>query len=873
MQKRFSKNPEIEAVNILLQERIPEKFIITKEDKEKVEKLKYVDYENYTKRVYRKLDSRLIRGNVISNEQYMVALNQKGMGVSKYKDIAINRFKPGKPYNQGIQMYVKNIKSKNIWSMAYEENEEEQYIASFMPDKNEIEKINGNIKSKMENIIVPNEAVEIRKLNLVNTGNKEEILEVTSFFEPVLSKVEQDYAHQAFNNLFLSFDYDDETESILVNRKDVFMQVGFYTESEIIGDIDFEIDKEKFLGRGNLGVPQMVQNSNSFTKKVGLVTDPVVALRRTVRIPANEKVKINLIISVGENKEEVNENLKKYQSQENVDLAFELSKAKVEEESRYLRIKGKDIEQYQKIISYIMFENPARSVNLKKGKRFKQSSLWKYGVSGDLPIIVAKIKNVNEAYVIKEILKAYEYLRTKNIETELVFLDEEKHSYENYVKEEIENNILSFHMGYLKNIKGGIFHISKSEISKEDAELFEFVATVIIDSKKGGIENNLKDIEERYLEQCKQISDDGAAQAIVEENKVDEDIPKNLEYFNEYGGFDKKGKEYVISANKENRLPAVWSHVLANENFGTIVTESMGGYTWYKNCRLNRISTWHNDSTLDIPSEVIYIKDEESKKSWSLGLNPKPDKHNYNVVYGFGYAKYLHQSFGIEQELQVFVPLKESVKLGILKLKNTTMHKKKLKIFQYVDLCLAEDEIKSKGHIQTKYDANNNLLISSNLYSGGDQPTLVFATSSEKISSYTGSKKFFLGDGGLAHPNGIKKVTLNNERGLGKDACIAYEIEVELESFAQKEISIILGAEETMLDSKNVAYKYRKVEKCKEELKKVEQHWEEQLTKVQVETPLESMNIMLNGWAMYQTIASRMLAKTGFYQSGGAIRI
>ena len=874
-QKRFSKNPEIEAVNILLQERLPEKVIITKENKEKVEKPKYVDYEGYTESTYRKIDTRITCGNIISNEEYSVAMNQKGLGFSKYKDIYINRFKQTKPYKQGIQIYIKNIKTKSIWSMQYKKGEESQYKVSFMPDKNEIEKVNGSIKSKLENCVVPNEPVEIRRISLENTNSEDEIVEVTTFFEPVLSKADQDYAHPAYNNLFLNFDFDSENQSLEVNRKNVWMNISLNTESEAVGELEYEIDREKFLGRGNLGIPKMILNSIPLSKQVGLVTDPIVALKKTIKIPANSKAKIDLVISVGEDKENVRENLLKYKSKENVKLAFDLSKARVKEESRYLGIKGKEIEQYQKLMSYIVFGNPTKSVNIKQKPKetFKKSELWKYGISGDYPILLVKIKDVNDNYVAKQVLKAYEYMRVKNIETELVILDEEKHSYENYVREEIEEEILDNNMGYMKNIKGGIFYISKAQVSKQDIDLIEFLATIIIDSSKGGIASNLREDEERYIEQYKSISDDAIPQTIVSREENDIDILKDkekLKYFNEYGGFSENGKEYLIKTSKSNRLPTVWSHVIANDKFGTVVTENMGGYTWYKNCRLNRISTWQNDATMDTPSEIIYIKDEESKLTWSLGQNPKPDDNNYNVIYGFGYAKYIHKNLGIEQTYEVFVPKKDSVKIGILTLKNTTLYKKKLKIIHFIDLTMGEEELKTRGNLVVQQDKNNNIIYCKKLVQEDENNNIVYSSSSEKIKSFTGDKKTFLGESGLQNPECLRKISLDNDSGLGKDACLAFEIEVEIDSFSQKEISIILGAEETVIDSKNIAYKYRKVEKCKEELKEVIQHWDNLLQKVQVETPLESVNLMLNGWAIYQTVCSRLLARSGFYQSGGA---
>ncbi len=799
LQKRFIENPEINAVNILLQERMPETSIITKENKEKIEKLKYVDYEDYIKDTYKKIDERLIKGNVIANENYSIAMNQKGEGVSIYKNKFINRFKKTHDYPQGIFFNIKNIKSKKIWTSNYTNNSN-KYQVSFMPDKIEQEIIKDNIKTKIETIVAPDEPVEIRQLTLENLGNEEEILEITSYFEPVLSNKEQDYAHTAFNNLFLIFDYDHETNSIIVKRKkrndneeEMYMCVNLSTNSETIGDYEYEIDEEKFMGRGNIGIPQMVRNSNPLSKKIGLVTEPVVSIKRTMKIESKEKATISLIISVGEDKEKALQNIKKYKSEENIKKAFELSKAKNEAQSRYLRVKGTQIRNYQKILSYIVFNNPIKRINLEKipKRKYAQSELWKYGISGDIPIILVKIKDINEVDIIKEILKAYEYIRTKNIEIELVIIDEEKHSYENYVREEIEGLILNSQLAYLKNIRGGIFELAKNEISKEDLDLLKFFASIIINGSKGSLENALKDLEEEYLEKYKNIENEPENILIEAENTENIDIledSEKLKYYNEYGAFSEDGKEYLIKVNKENKLPTVWSHIMTNNKFGTLVTENMGGYTWYKNSRLNRVTSWENQANFDIPSEAIYLKDLETKKAWSVGLNPMPDDKNYNVIYGFGYAKYIHKSDGIEQELEIFVPTEDSVKVEILKLKNMSLNRKRLKIIYYAKPILGEDEIKSNEYINLKYDNNNNIICAQNLYNTEFENDIIYVSNSEKIKSYTGDKKFFFGSGDISNPDGIKKPSLNNENSLGKTPCIAYEIEVELDSLSEKEV-------------------------------------------------------------------------------------
>ena len=875
-QNRFIENSEIQAVSILLQERMPEKFIITKEDKEKPEKLEYKDYENYSEEVFLKIDNRIVRGNVISNENYSIAINQLGEGYSEYNGNFINRFKKTENYSQGIMFYLKNIKNEKIWKMS-----EEGTTVIFAPDKSVFKRVDDNIKSTLKITIDTEEAVEIRRLIIENLGEKEETIEVSNIFEPVLSSPEQDYAHPSFNNLFLIYNYYDKDNILELRRKkkdgfgqDLYLETMFNTDGEVIVDNEFEIDKEKVNERGNIGIPTSIEKSIPFSKKIGLTKEPIVAQKKTVKIKPNEKICMDLVISVNENQDIALNNLRKYKNRENINKLFQLSKAKIDAESRYLEIKGKDIVLYQKILSYLIFYNPLKKRNMEKYKynKYNQKDLWKYGISGDLPIILVEIKDANDIYIIKQILKMYEFFMTRNKKVDIVFLDKEKHSYENYVRGEIESKIADSHLSYMKNRNGGIFILSKSELELKDFELLEFVADIKIDTRKGDLISAINDLEEEYLSNYTNISNEFnniVTNNEKENNQIDILNNQGIKYHNEYGAFSPDRKEYLIRVNKENKLPAVWSNILANEKFGSVVTESMGGYTWHKNSRLNRITSWHNDAFLDIPSEIVYLQNKESGSAWSLGINPMPDNNNYNVIYGFGYAKYLHSNFGVNQELTWFVPNEDSTKIGILKLNNTTLERKKFRLFYFINPVLGEDKIKTNGFIKLDYNENLNLIFAENLYEN-DFNNKVYIFSTEKIKSYTGDKRFFFGNGGISNPEAIKKYRLNNEDGLGKDSCIAIELEIELDSMSSKEIVFGFGVSDNILDCKSTAYKYCNLQNAYQELDAVKKKWNDILGKIQVTTPLESMNIMLNGWALYQTISSRLYARSGFYQSGGA---
>lgn len=869
LQKRFMSNPEIKAIDVLLQERMPENMLITKEKKEKIEKIKYTGYDNYEENVYTKINENLVPANVISNENYSVIMNAKGEGYSTYKNITINRFKETNDKKGGIYFYIKNIRTKKIWKANVDgfTNKPDKYSISFAPDRNKLIRNDENIETIQDIVVAQSTGTEIRKITLKNNSNIEETIEISSIFEPILSTKEQDYSHRAFNNLGLAYEYIEDKEAILIkrnkreNEEEIYVGTYFYTEAEnTVGEVEYEVN-------GNT-VDKYVENSIPFSKKMTRQVEPVIAFRRTIKIPKNEKVCLNFVITASENKDEVLENLEYYLNEENINREYELSRVRVEEEAKYLRVNSDNLKDYQRMLPYIIFQNPMKRLYTNKlsTNKHSQEEFWKYGISGDLPIVLLRIKNIDNISVIREILKAYEFFRTRNIKFDLIILDEEKNSYEKYLREAIFKEVANTQLSYLLN--SGIFIID----DKEDLELFLLRANFIIEANKGSIKNVLNELEEDFSYSIKNIAGDKKENIIKPEfeNINNYFNIKNLKYYNEYGGFSEDGKEYRIKQNINNPIPTVWSHVMANEKFGTLVTNNMGGFTWSKNSRLNRITAWSNNGITDEPSEIIYIKDKDLSESWSIGKNPKPDENEYSVIYGFGYAKYYHSSCGITQEVEVFVPTKDSVKVNILNLKNTTQDKKNLSLVYYIKPVLGEDEIKSNGYINLEFNKNANLISAENLYGNG-VGKIVFVSCSEPINSYTGNKISFIGNGNIGAPEGLEKISLTNENSLGNNSCIAIQIDVTISPYENKEISLIIGEEEKSLEVQDVAYKYSDIKKCKKELLEVKEYWKQKISNIQVKTPSESMDIMLNGWLLYQTIACRLWGKSAFYQSGGAI--
>ena len=246
-----------------------------------------------------------------------------------------------------------------------------------------------------------------------------------------------------------------------------------------------------------------------------------------------------------------------------------------------------------------------------------------------------------------------------------------------------------------------------------------------------------------------------------------------------------------------------------------------------------------------------------------------PDDKDYISIFGFGYAKFSHTSLELIQEAEVFIPKDESVKINIIRLKNTLSEKRKLKLIYYLKPVLGEDETKTSGYIDLEFDKDKNVIFAKNKYGEGLSKS-VYISSSEKIMSYTGNNLSFVGSGDLSLPDVVFKANLSMENALGTESCIAIELEIELEAYEDKKLTLMLGEEEKKDNCYKTLKKFENIDMVCKELKDTKDYWNNLLRKVQVKTGDDEIDFMLNGWAMYQTIVCRLYSRSAYYQSGGA---
>ena len=370
-------------------------------------------------------------------------------------------------------------------------------------------------------------------------------------------------AHPAFENMFLNFENIDDYLVISRNNEKLpYLVTSLFSEE---GSTEFEIDKEKFIDRKNNGVPDSVLKSYPFSKKEGNVINPIIAMRKIVSIKPNETKKLYLISSVDYSKDIAIKNFIEYKNIKNLDRLLELSRVQTEAEIRYLGLKNKEIQTYQKMLKFLLL--PDNIDNEKSNiKNFNldvsNEKIWKYGISGDFPILLVNIKDLNDYYVVEEVFKAYEFFRSRNIKLEIAITS----------KKDIIENIRNNNMEKYLNQKEGIFVLI--DLPREERKVLELRASLIIDAHNGSLKKQVDELDDSIFYED---NIENTVQTIEDTSNTLDDIVKikNLKFYNGYGGFNEDGSEYYIIQDKDKKLPLAWSNILANKKFGSVVTDSL----------------------------------------------------------------------------------------------------------------------------------------------------------------------------------------------------------------------------------------------------------------------------------------------------------
>ncbi|WP_206155038.1 GH36-type glycosyl hydrolase domain-containing protein, partial [Clostridium muellerianum] len=880
LQERFHRIPRVKATELLLQEKKSKNVVYDREQQYEDTDI-IAEKQNLIARRYNIAKTEMPETHIMSNGKYSLMITNSGAGYAKKDDMTVYRWREDTTTDStGMFFYIKNLNSGEYWGTAYEpcKSEGDEYNVTFSLDKAEFERKDGNIKTHTQVTVSNEDNAEVRKISLTNQSDHSREIEITSYCEITLAPYNADLVHPSFGNLFIKTEFVDEAKCIVANRrprskdsKQPWVMQTIAVEGNLLGSIQYETSRANFIGRGrDLSNPEAMDNNVQLKMTSGAVLDPIISIRVRVKIEKGESCKIAFTTATADSRQEAIELSEKYRDMHNVNRIFELSWTEIQVEMKYLGIKSPQANTYQLMASKILFLNTLFRDREKYIKHINkgQSALWAYGISGDLPIVLLIVRDDKNVDIVRQLLNAHEYWNIKGLKVDLVILNLQNASYTQNLQDSIRDLINSSYARDKQNKSGGVFLHSKATIKEEDVDLLMAIARLVIDGDKGSVASQIKHKEDESRKEAELLKVQPKNYSFVPSNF---DIPK-LYYFNGLGGFHHENNSYIIVLKNWETTPAPWINVISNDSFGFHVSESGISYTWNKNSRENKLTTWSNDPIIDGEAEQIYVRDENTGDLWSISPKPIRDSGEYIIEHGFGYSNFKHEAYGIMGEMTMFVDVNESVKLCRIKLKNNTNEKRKLSISYYAKLVLGVTHEQSAQYIFTEFNKEKGYMYALNPYSEHFGKLICYLkTFGGKGVSFTGDRKEFLGRGGsVREPEAMKFEKLSDTVGAGFDPCLAENVKINLDKKEEKYILIALGQGETFEEVERVVKKYNNEFKAEDELNNTKNYWQKLLNTIQVKTPDKSMDILLNGWLMYQILSCRFWSRTAFYQSGGA---
>ncbi|MGV8991335.1 MAG: GH36-type glycosyl hydrolase domain-containing protein [Thiobacillus sp.] len=883
MQRRFMSDPLAQATQLLLQERVPKKGATLHPHAAEVSAAaRPAEEAGANMRVFTNPNTLIPEVHLLSNGSYHVMATHAGGGYSRWRDLAVTRWREDATSDdRGTFIYLRDRDNGRYWSSAYQPTRQkaDHYEAIFVQARAEYRRRDQAIETHTEISVSPEDDVEIRRVTLTNHSSRRRHIEVTSYAEIVLAPLDADLAHRAFSNLFVQTEILPERQAILCTRRRrtpgeqvPWMFHLLAAPGALADEPSYETDRAQFIGRGRTAAnPVVLANpgsSKTLSNTDGPVLDPIVAIRRTLTLSPDESATVQIISGVADTREEALALLEKYCDRHFVERAFEMAWFQSQEVLRHINASEADAQIYGRLASSVIHSNSLRRTapSIIARNQLGQSGLWRFAISGDLPIILLRIGDLNRVDMVKQALQAHAYWRLKGLASDLVIVNEDFSGYRAVLHDQIMGLINAGPNAQIIDKPGGVFVRRAEELSEDERVLLQTVARIVFSDTA---ETLIEPMERRVS--AERVSDLLEPWLQPAAEPVSPLLPRERIFCNGLGGFTPDGREYVVTLEPGQSTPAPWANVIASPHIGTVVSESGGAYTWVENAHEFRLTPWHNDPLSDSSGEALYIRDEETGAFWSPTPLPARGQTGYVCRHGFGYSAFEHYEAGIASELFTYVAMDAPVKFVVVKLRNHSGRSRKLSLTGYWELVLGEWRHANMMHIVTETDLHSGALFARNAYGRECANRVVFAHVSERARSVTGNRTEFIGrNGSLTSPAAMRRKRLSGKTGAGFDPCAAIQTAIELGDGEEREIVFVFGAARDDNEAHYFIERFGGTAGARQALETVWGYWNHTLGAVHVETPNPALDVMANGWLLYQTLSCRLWGRSGYYQSGGA---
>lgn len=882
MRRDFHAQSQVQATELLLQERTPKNIPLSH---------RHGDLQGEARSlvppVLRRFHSPhdvVPRTHLLSNGRYSVMVTAAGSGYSCWRDLAVTRWREDATRDPwGTYIFLRDVESGRVWSAGYQPTgaEPDSYEVDFSEDRAEIFRQDGTLTTTLEVVVSPEDDAEIRRVTLKNMGDAAREIELTSYAEIVLATPAADQAHPAFSNLFVRTEFVPEVNGLICTRRrrqphepPLWAAHVMVVEGQTVGALQYESDRAQFLGRGRgIRTPMSVIDGKPLSNTAGSVLDPIVSLRRRIRLEPGEIARVAFTTLVAGLREETLDLADKYHDPAMFERTVTLAWTQAHIQQHHLGMEPSEAHLFQNMASRIIYSHAALRPSPEVLKRNDRGApgLWAHGISGDIPIVLVRIDEMEDREIVRELLRAHEYWHMKCLRVDLVILNEKAHSYAKELQTLLENLAAPIQATLRNEVlpHGNVFVLRADLLSGEDRVLLMTAARVILLSRHGTLAEQIE-----RLEGAAAVATSLARTPPLEAPRPTKSTAETpaLQFFNGLGGFSPDGREYITVLKTGQWTPAPWINVIANPQIGFQVSESGGGYTWSMNSRENQLTPWSNDPVSDPAAETFYVRDEETGEFWTPTVLPVREEHApYTARHGRGYSRFEHASHGIGLSLLQFVPLDDPIKISRLTVTNHSRENRRLTVTSYADWVLGTSRGASAPFIVTELDEATGALLARNPWNSEFGRRVAFVDMAGRQSEWTADRTEFLGRNGTPdHPAVLENnIPLSGSIGAGLDPCASLRTTLELPPGASAQVTFFLGQASDRPMASALIQRYRAAD-LDAALDRVEKYWEDTLNAVQVRTPDKAMDTLLNHWLLYQTLAGRLWARAGFYQAGGA---